>query len=199
MLLLNGIRFNPNEAFEHEGIQYPSNWYSLATPEERAAIGITEVPDPVRPDERFYYVQENQDGSFTSIPKDLEPIKEQFKEHIDITCGNIRAKIVAHGDFIAEEYRVAYDEATSFQTLGFTGNVPLSVSVWVDVSGMTPEQAALDIIATRNQYVYVLNSIRDLRLKAKASIDSANTVENLLLAVESFNLFSAALEESIIT
>jgi len=38
-----------------DGTQFPSNWIRLASPEERAAIGITEVADPVAYDDRFYW------------------------------------------------------------------------------------------------------------------------------------------------
>ena len=38
-----------------DGTQYPANWIRLASPEERAAIGITESADPVPYDDRFYW------------------------------------------------------------------------------------------------------------------------------------------------
>ena len=41
--------------FTHNEIQYPANWLRLASPEERAAIGITEVADPEVYDDRFYW------------------------------------------------------------------------------------------------------------------------------------------------
>lgn len=42
-------------AFTHNEISYPSNWLRLASPEERTAIGITEVSDPESYDDRFYW------------------------------------------------------------------------------------------------------------------------------------------------
>jgi hypothetical protein len=41
--------------FTHGGISYPANWLRLASSQERAAIGITEVADPERYDDRFYW------------------------------------------------------------------------------------------------------------------------------------------------
>lgn len=41
--------------FTHNEISYPANWLRLASPEERAAIGITEVADPEIYDDRFYW------------------------------------------------------------------------------------------------------------------------------------------------
>lgn len=36
-------------------IQYPANWLTLATPQQKSALGIVEVADPARYDERFYW------------------------------------------------------------------------------------------------------------------------------------------------
>lgn len=42
-------------AFTHNDTSYPANWLRLASPEERAAIGITEMTDPASWDDRFYW------------------------------------------------------------------------------------------------------------------------------------------------
>lgn len=56
MFLLDGNPLSPDVAFTTtEGTQYPANWLRLASPEEREAIGITEVPDPEVYDQRFYW------------------------------------------------------------------------------------------------------------------------------------------------
>ena len=57
----------------------------LASPEARAAIGITEVVEQPRPDDRFYWVSgPNENGDYTAIPKDLDGLKKtwtaQFKQ-----------------------------------------------------------------------------------------------------------------------
>lgn len=52
---LNGQPLALDIAFTHGNIQYPANWLRLASPEERAAIGITEVADPEPYDQRFYW------------------------------------------------------------------------------------------------------------------------------------------------
>jgi hypothetical protein len=41
--------------FTHNEISYPANWLRLASAEERAAIGITEVADDASYDDRFYW------------------------------------------------------------------------------------------------------------------------------------------------
>jgi hypothetical protein len=70
MFLLNNKPISPDTAFTHEGISYPNNWLRLASLEEKQAIGITEVPDPVRADDRFYW-----DGDINN-PKALEDREE---------------------------------------------------------------------------------------------------------------------------
>ena len=54
-------------AFTHNEISYPANWLRLASPEERAAIGITEESDAPSYDDRFFWGVDN--------PKQLEDIK----------------------------------------------------------------------------------------------------------------------------
>jgi hypothetical protein len=82
--MLDGRILPLDTAFEHDGTGYPANWLRLATPEMREAIGITEIVDQPRPDDRFYWVSENPDGTWTAIPKDLAGLKTswtaQFKQ-----------------------------------------------------------------------------------------------------------------------
>lgn len=85
MFILDGKILPIDVPFEHDGVQYPANWLRLATPEERAAIGITEVTVQPRPDDRFYWVSGPDDnGDYTAIPKDLDTLKAtwsaQFKQ-----------------------------------------------------------------------------------------------------------------------
>ena len=56
---LNGQPFNPYRAFTHGNIQYPANWFRLASVEERAALGFEEVADPISVDQRFYWGLDN--------------------------------------------------------------------------------------------------------------------------------------------
>ena len=74
MFLLNNKPLSPDTAFTHEGISYPNNWLRHASLEEKQAIGITEVPDPVRADDRFYW-----DGDINN-PKALEDREEVDEE-----------------------------------------------------------------------------------------------------------------------
>lgn len=74
--------------FTHNGIQYPANWLRLTTPEEKEAIGITEVPDPVRADDRLYW-----DGNFNN-PKALEDVTETVDGE-EYTTKGLKSQFIA--------------------------------------------------------------------------------------------------------
>jgi len=56
MFLLNGNRLPEGTSFyDANGTQYPPQWLNVSTEEQKAAIGITWVADPIRADDRFYW------------------------------------------------------------------------------------------------------------------------------------------------
>ena len=83
MFLLDGRPLSPDVAFTHAGIQYPANWLRLSSPQERKAIGITEVPDPIPVDQRFYWD--------TGIPKDHAQLVEQWVAQTRTTANTLLA------------------------------------------------------------------------------------------------------------
>ena len=84
MFLLNNKSIGLDTAFTAEdGTQYPANWIRLASPEERAAIGITEVADAASYDDRFYWSVGN--------PKDLAQCKEMMISQVKATAGSMLA------------------------------------------------------------------------------------------------------------
>lgn len=74
MFLLNGQPLAVDTPFTANDIQYPANWLRLSSAEEKSAIGITEVADPVRADDRFYW---NGD---INLPKALEDKEESDED-----------------------------------------------------------------------------------------------------------------------
>lgn len=64
---------------------------SLLPPEELQRLGITAVIDDPRPDERFYFVNEDlaNPGKWISTPKDLDQLKAQAVSQIKTTAGTI--------------------------------------------------------------------------------------------------------------
>jgi hypothetical protein len=85
MLQLDGKTLQYDRAFQHNGISYPANWLRLTTLEEKQAIGIVEVADPVVGvwDQRFYWGVDN--------PKDLDDLKALWKETQSEIAGSLLA------------------------------------------------------------------------------------------------------------
>jgi hypothetical protein len=70
MFLLNNQPLAVDTPFTANEIQYPANWLRLSSEAEKLAIGITEVADAVRADDRFYW-----DGNLAN-PKNLNDVEE---------------------------------------------------------------------------------------------------------------------------
>ena len=84
MFLLDGKVLQPGVSFtDSNGTQYPPQWLYQTTLAEKNAIGITEVPDPVRADDKFYW-----DGDITK-PKDLKELKEYHVKQVKETAGKL--------------------------------------------------------------------------------------------------------------
>lgn len=77
--------------FEIDGVQYPTNWLNLSTPEEKAAAGIVDVVYGQRPDDKYYWVTEQPpvyaDGvvtvNYTATPKDLAAGQAQLVNQVN--------------------------------------------------------------------------------------------------------------------
>jgi len=96
MFLINGKHLPEGVGFrDANGNQYGSNWLNLSTEEEKLAIGITWVADPIPVDTRFYWD--------TNLPKALEDkleedgsttkgLKSQFIAQVKDTAGKLLAQ-----------------------------------------------------------------------------------------------------------
>ena len=72
MFLLDGKQLRPGRPFTGtDGTQYPANWLQLTTLEEKEAIGITEVADPLPVNSIFYFGRDT-DGNL--IPRQFEDV-----------------------------------------------------------------------------------------------------------------------------
>jgi len=83
MFMLNGSPLALDTPFTSNDIQYPANWLRMTTLEEKEAIGITEVADPDRYDDRYYWGVGN--------PKDLDQCKANMVTQIKAAAGSMLA------------------------------------------------------------------------------------------------------------
>lgn len=96
MFIRNGKKVRLDSPITVDAVTYPN----LCDPAIRVLLGVTEVPDPVMPDGRFYYASENADGSLTVTPKPLDqvvPVRwEQVKQIRDERRFNGGVKVGAY-------------------------------------------------------------------------------------------------------
>ena len=83
MLQLDGKTLQYDKAFKHDGYQYPANWLRLTSLEEKQAIGIVEIADPVDGvyDQRFYWGVDN--------PKQLDD-KTETIDGVEVTTTGLK-------------------------------------------------------------------------------------------------------------
>ena len=113
MLQLNGKTLQYDKAFVHDGMQYPANWLRLTSLEEKQAIGIVEVADPVVGvwDQRFYWGVDN--------PKDLDQLKINWKAQQT----NIASSLLTPSDWRVVKAAEVTDYAVSSQWLTYRASV----------------------------------------------------------------------------
>jgi len=97
---------------------------------------------------------------------------------IDTAAGAARMRYVSAGQLIEEEYRQALTAVQQWRADGSPATaVPPEVQSGADYSGITHEEAAVEIEQTAASWEGVLSQIRDLRLSGKASVKKALDAE----------------------
>ena len=86
--LPNGQMIGISQPFTYDGTSYPSNWTELATQGEKDALGLTVIQEYPRPNDTFYWVTQNDDGTYNSTPKDLDGLKKHWTEYIQMIAHN---------------------------------------------------------------------------------------------------------------
>ena len=166
MFLLNDQPLAVDTAFTNDGIQYPANWLRLSTAEEKSAIGIREVADVVRADERFYW-----DGDST-LPKALED-----REEVDQDGNPMFVKVYDQ----ATESMV--DSTERLVTKGLKSNFIAQVkqtagSILAQTDWMVIRKAERDV-AIPAEVVAYRASVVSKADELEASISAVTTVEQL--------------------
>ena len=104
----DGKTVHKGTAFTYNEIQYPSNWLELSTDSEKEALGLDLIVETSRPNDKFYWVTDNGDGTYSTTSKDLEDgaeyidlrgvtrrqlgMKSQFIVQVKTTAGSILAQ-----------------------------------------------------------------------------------------------------------
>jgi hypothetical protein len=169
MFLLNGNPLAVDTAFTNDGIQYPANWLRLSSAEEKAAIGITEVADAVRADDRFYW-----DGNLAN-PKNLNDVEE-----VDEDGNPLYVKVLDKTD---PENPVMVDSDKRLVTKGLKSNFIAQVkqtagSILAQTDWMVTRKADIGTDIPASVVAYRA-SIRTKADELEASISAVTSVEEL--------------------
>jgi hypothetical protein len=92
MFIKDGRRFNINQRYTDP--QTGESGIDMTRAENRARFNVTEIPDPVRCNDAFYYVNESLDAPYIiNTPKPVEQIRDMLWSNIKL----IRDDLVENG------------------------------------------------------------------------------------------------------
>ena len=166
MFLLNGSRLAEGTAFTVDGTQYPANWLNLTTLDEKEAIGITEVADAVRADDRFYW-----NGDVTN-PKALED-----KEESDQNGNPLYVKVLG----IVDGEPAMVDSTERLVTKGLKSNFIAQVK---QSAGSILAQTDWMVIRKAERNVNIPTSVVEYRAAVVAKADELETAIAAVTTVE---------------
>lgn len=115
MFLLNGKHLPEGTSFyDTNGTQYGAGWLNQATEEQKLAIGITWVVDPVRADDRFYWDGEINNAKALEdnleVKEDGTPLYKQVYDKATESMVDTTEQVVTKGlksNFIAQVKQTA--------------------------------------------------------------------------------------------
>ena len=141
MFLLNGNRLAEGTSFyDANGNQYPPQWLNTSTEEEKLAIGITWVADPIRANDRFYW-----DGDINN-PKDLTGLKTQFVAQIKDTAG----KLLSQTDWLVIRKAERNVDIPAEIVLKRTQIVTEANRLETDINASTTVEALIEVLNAQN-------------------------------------------------
>lgn len=194
MFLLNGKKTSIDRDLTvgegDEAITYPAA--SLRSADLRAAIGIVELPDQIRPDDRRYWVTEGDNGAYTATLKENALTNEiaALIRQIDADADAIYTAALGQR---ATEYAQAEAEAQAFKDAVYSGAVPVYVQAWAGATGNTAQWAADDILSTATAWRTAQASIRANRLARKTEAREAADFDALTEIKAAWETFLVAI------
>jgi hypothetical protein len=150
--------------------------HDLTNPVVRAALGITEIPDPERKDPRFYFVTETDDAPYVvNTPRPIGSVKDDICQQIR----DHRDTLMLEGGVLVEGSWFHSDTHSKLQQLALVNlgaNLPEGLQ-WKTMDGsfvtMTP-QLAIDIFlaqVAQEQAVFAKSEAEQAAVNALTSVD----------------------------
>jgi hypothetical protein len=167
-------------------VRYPGNWLSMASMEDRAAIGAVAEPvinaETQALDHHHAMGWSVRDKTAEELDAELGAAQESALVQIDRRAGNARQAIASTGAFLSAEYERAAAQAESCLAGGAGPFKALEADVaagTVDPRTGQPVETELQsaevVMLTKGVWDAALDDIRAKRLKAKADVRSAAT------------------------
>jgi hypothetical protein len=167
MFMRQGKKFNISLQQVIDGITYTSS--DLAQPDVRARLGITEVPDPVRKDDRYYYITENEDGTLTQTKKPKAVIvAARYND-----AKQIRDSVTSDGGCLVSGKWFHTDSYSKLQQLTL---VTLGASIPAGIQWKTMDGSFIEVTPALLQELFAAQTSRELAI--------FNHCESLLAAME---------------
>lgn len=149
--LLDGKTIQQGVPFtDKDGNQYPANWLNLSSLEEKEAIGIVEVPDPVLADDRFYW------GGDINNPKALDDKEEEgsvtkgLKSNFIAQIKDTANKLLAQSDwYVIRKLERNIDIPTDIQDKR-NAIIAESNRLETDINAVTDVEALIEVLNTQN-------------------------------------------------
>ena len=168
MFILNGKPISPDSAFTTpDGTQYPSNFLRLSSPQEREAIGITEVPDEIPHDQRYFWGYDS-DGNL--IPKQLEDETVTPEEGESYTQTGLKTQHIRQTKETANTLLAPTDW---YIVRNFERNIEVPV-------GIVSYRAAVIVVSnTREELISAVTTVEELKsLYESSSVGIGTSVVN---------------------
>ncbi|HRC95269.1 MAG TPA: DUF4376 domain-containing protein [Coprothermobacter proteolyticus] len=175
MFIRNGKRFSISQTLEENGFRFTSA--DLSKPDIRAFLGVTEIADPVRKNEDFWYNQEIDDAPYlTTTPKSAEQIQSML-------WGKIKQK---RDSLQADGYKIAgkwyhSDEKSKIQqiTLAMMG-----ASLPAGIQWKTMDGSFVEMTPTLAQQIFAGAAAHEQSIFAKAefhknAVNGLQSIESL--------------------
>lgn len=122
--ILNGVFIRG--PFKHDGISYPANWCQLVTAEERAAIGVIDVPVPALPEDysadAYEYVEDATQAPYAWYRRKTgEEIEAALRARIPQSVTRFQARAALHlaGHLEAVEALMAHGDTPMLARLAW--------------------------------------------------------------------------------
>lgn len=149
--LLDGKTIQQGVPFtDKDGNQYAANFLNLSTAEEKEAIGIVEVPDPVLADDRFYWSGDINNPKALDDKEEEGSVTKGLKSNFVAQIKDTANKLLAQSDwYVIRKLERNIDIPTDIQDKR-NAIIAESNRLETDINAVTDVEALIEVLNTQN-------------------------------------------------